>query len=207
MAKFCGWVPEPLDTPLPPPLHANPGAPGNLQYGPRGVDYDSSYIFYSVLQSIDQNLKHPQAGQSLSPVVYGDPRMPMDDRYYPSTQPGLLSDKQYGRIEQPNFQYHQGHSNQAARGPNFSKTYDPVGTLLENLESALKASESMLCRTQDLDVQAHAAIMQVKHLEDLLARKETQYAQEINELHLLLRAERAERYTCYSPAPVETIGI
>ena len=200
MAKFCGWVPEPLDTPLHPPLQVNTVAQGNPHFRRDGADYDTSYIFHSVLQSIDHTLRYPELTHGVSPGAFGGSTqmtMNRDERYFQSNLPSTIYwDKAgaYRSLEQSSH-LHNGHNQHIGRGQNLAKSYDPVGSLLENLESALKASESMLCRTQDLDIQAHAAIMQVKHLQDLLAKKETQYAQEINELHLLLRAERSERYT------------
>ena len=195
-SKFCGWVPEPLDTA--PVLPLNTESVSKFPAGLRGPEYDPNYFFASVLQSIDDTLRHPETSRGFPYAAFAEPPTTINireprgySRNFPTV--GMEKPSQY-RNAMPNPNFHaQGHGQNNVRGNIQASNYDPVGSLLENLESALKASETMLCRTQDLDIQAHAAIMQVKHLQEVLAKKETQYAHEINELHLLLRAERSER--------------
>jgi hypothetical protein len=192
-SRFCGWVPEPLDTaPITPLRLSNHSVDirANLP-GHRDADYDAGNIFFTVLQSIDDTLRNPETATNL-PAGAGMSSNQLGYNGSPSKQYPPLDQFRPLRASDLHPPY-SGQPHIINRGPAQNRQYDPVGSLLENLESALKASESMLTRTQDLDIQAHAAIMQVKHLEDLLARKETQYACETNELHLLLRAERSER--------------
>jgi hypothetical protein len=193
-SRFCGWVPEPLDTaPITPLRSSNHLTDIRAQLpGHRDVDYDPSHIFFTVLQSIDDTLRNPETAANVPPGL-GLPPNQLGNSGTPSKQFSHLDQFRPLRTSDLHQPPYSGQPQMANRGPAPIRQYDPVGSLLENLESALKASETMLTRTQDLDIQAHAAIMQVKHLEDLLAKKETQYACEVNELHLLLRAERSER--------------
>ena len=194
-SRFCGWVPEPLDTaPITPLQMSNRSADIRAQLpGHRDADYDPGHMFFTVLQSIDDTLRNPETAAGLPPGAGISSGQLGYNGSLPKQYPPLdqFRPLQASDLRQPPYSSQNRTIN---RGSTPNRQYDPVGSLLENLESALKASEVMLTRTQDLDIQAHAAIMQVKHLEDLLARKETQYACEINELHLLLRAERSERW-------------